>query len=152
MSNANTGSSRITTLIAGDLVYIPRTSDNSDRAIEKTDLDTYIFNQAKGSFASLTIADGAPVQSVGCGAFASFEGFKIDFIISSGTNRYVGFMFLSYDNAAASAHSPRISKRLVSGLNIQQASIAAGQFYWKITNNSGGSVTIKYKITQYDAI
>lgn len=152
MSNINTGSNRITTFISGDIIYIGRTTDNSDRAIEKSDLDTYIAATALGSFSSVTIADGAPVQTIGCGAYASYHGFKIDFILSSTTNRYVGHIILVYDNSAASATSPQISKRLPGGLNIQQAAVTAGQFFWKITNNSGNSTTIKYKVTQFDAI
>lgn len=149
--NINTGSNRISTLIVGDLVYIGRTSDGTDKAIEKTDFNTYIQTVAASSLTTTVIGNGV-ASVIALGAVATYEGFEVDFIYGGGTDRAKIKMDFIYDSSTDYASMITITGTLTSGVNIEDSLVAAGQFFWRVTNNSGASITIKHKITQFDAI
>ena len=125
--------------------------DAGNVAMERNDVEDYIQTIAATSYTTQAIANGIN-ESIGLGAVASYEGFKIDAIIGCGTDRAIIEMKFAYDSTTAKNYQINIAGTLTSGTNIRQATVVAGQFYWKINNQSGAACTVKYKITTYDAI
>ena len=153
--NVLTGTDLITTLEDNDVVYVLRHSavdGNKDKRIAKQSIETQSKGWAAGEWTTITIATGA-ASAIGLGAVASFHGFKVDAIIGCGTDRYVCEMKFVYDSSTAKNYLINGQGTLTANINIRLAAESAGQFYWNIENDSGASMTVKYKIThQYPAI
>ena len=152
--NVQTGTSAITTLINDDIIYIARTSDSSDKSISKQNLDSYINTVINETFTTVTINDGI-TEIIQMGEVASYEGFEIEAMLGNSTARAKIFKEFVYDNSTLKGYSPRVTGTLEKDpavLDINQQAISFGQAIWKIVNNTGNTITVKYRVKKYPAI
>ena len=152
-NNAYTGSSKITTLISGDIFYIPRTSDNSDKYIEKADFDTYIDDiiNGSGTWTTITIADGI-TETIQMGEVATYKCFEVNAKIVNSTAIAKVFKEFAYNNSVLESGSPRVTGTLEKDpavLNINLQAVSFGQAVWQIENNTGNTLTVKYKVNKW---
>lgn len=148
---------RTNTINAGDLIEIIRTAngttDDANLAIEKTDFDAYILSVVgTTSYTTLVIASGV-TGTISLGVLATYEGFKVEFIIGQNDARFSGDIELVYDNLSPVVIPPNGAgdDSLVdydNGLNLEDAVISGGNFVWKLKNNTGSNITIKYRIAE----
>ena len=155
MSNILTGTQNITTLIDDDIIYVFRTTvatANQDKRITKQNLLTQIEGLITGEFTTETITTGNNV-AIPLGAVATYEAMSVVAIIGYSTERYTVEMEFVYDGSTLKYYLKSGRGSLDGDINIKQGSESAGQAYWDIDNNTAGTVTVKYKITQlYPAI
>ena len=144
----------ITSLSSGDLFIIARTVGSTNHSFSKASFDTYVQNLILvDEFATVTIADGA-IESVGLGAISSYNGWIINFTVNDGTYTFTGTINPVYSNSLAVVSSPNGTGQMPADyptFNIEQAIVTAGQYFWKITNNSGSEVKLTYKVESYTA-
>jgi len=143
---------KVTTFRSGDGIYVPN-ADNTDQYMLYTDLATFIEETSAATWTTATVADGV-TGVIPLGAVASYHGFDVLAIIGYSTNRATLSKSFVYDGSSAKDYSPQIKGTLdKSVINVNMSAVQAGQFYWKIKNESGELLTVKYRITnQYPAI
>ena len=143
-----------TTMITGDKIPFIRTTEadtaKKESIIEYDDWEANVIIgiiNAQKAYTSTSVTDGNNI-TIPLGAFATYHGFTVKFLLGDGTNEWIGAIDFVYDNGTATAVIQQLSNQPPSGLNIEDALTATGQFYWQITNNTGGTIYLQYRITE----
>jgi len=138
----------VTDIEATDLFTLVRQSAASDKnkSITGTNLKDQVLADVQ-DYTQVSIADTV-IESIGLGAVATYQFFEVKAKIVKGTDRAGIYMRFVYDGTTAKSQPPDVFGTLDSGINIEQAVHSLGQFYWKITNNSGATITVDYRITE----
>lgn len=139
------------TLLDNDLLLITRPSTSVNYNFTKQDLETFIQNLTTTSeFDTVTVLNGT-TESIGLGASATYNSWDILFSTDDGTNTFTGNIKPIYNNSSADVACYTGVGDIPANyptFNMEQAVVAAGQYYWKITNNSGNDVKVTYRVTQ----
>lgn len=157
--NINTGTINRTTLIANDIIYFARLSvalAQQDSKIEYTNLLAQIQSIAAGDWNPETILDTV-TKSIELGNITGsgtkYHGFDVKAIIGRSTDRYIVIMRFVYDGEVFKHYFISGNGTLNANINIKGSSTNLDNGYWDIVNNSGSTITVKWKIIErYDAI
>lgn len=127
--------------------------DAGNRSMNKTQLDLYIDDKINGdgSFTTVTINNG-DTETIQMGEVAAYEAFEVDAIIGNTTERAKIFKEFVYDGSTLKGYSPRKTGTLDADIDINLQAVAFGQAVWKIKNNSGNTITVKYRVRRFPAI
>lgn len=138
----------LTQISAGDLIYVSKLGVD-DYVIEGSAFNTYInslITTSVKTYISDSINTGNS-QTYGLGAVADYTGFSVKLKIKIGTDLYVLNFDFDYHDSDANYYFLNASRRLPSGLTFD-ALESAGQFYFEITNSTGSTINIQYRITE----